>query len=503
MLIILDGWGHGQKDDTNAIYLASTPFIDNLYKHYPNSELVTHGEPVGLPDGQMGNSEVGHMNIGAGRIVDQQLMRINKALSPESIYSNKILKEIKDLADSGDKKIHILGLLSDGGVHSHINHFKHLVDYFRSNNLFIHAFSDGRDTSPNAGASYVTDLQQHCADDAVIASVCGRYFAMDRDKRWERIQPAYEAMVLGKGRPSTNLVDSINESYADDVTDEFILPIISVDKNGKPIGTIEPGDIVISVNYRTDRPRQIMEVLSQNDMPELDMKKLDCHFYTMTEYDKTFEGVTPIFTNTDIKDTLGEVLSRNNKRQIRMAETEKYPHVTFFFNGGREEPFPDEKRIMQPSPKVATYDLQPEMSADALTESIIQELENGSADFICLNFANTDMVGHTGVLSAAITAAEKVDGCCQEIVHSGLKNQYSFLITADHGNSDCMINEDGSPNTAHTTNLVPLFYVSKDAHKFTLKDGKLGDLAPTILHLMNIPIPQAMTGDILIQEHEA
>ena len=496
----MDGWGLGKVASSDAIQHAKTPFVSSLYKKYPNSTLVTCGEDVGLPDGQMGNSEVGHLNLGAGRIVYQELQRINVAIRTGELEKNATLLESLEYAKANNKSLHLLGLVSDGGVHSHLNHIKALTSVCKNHGLkdvFIHAFTDGRDTDPKGGLGYISDLQQHLnVTTGAIATVTGRYYAMDRDKRWERVKLAYDALVNGVGSESHNIIQSIQQSYAQDVTDEFIKPIINADIE-KDKGRIKPGDAVICFNFRTDRCREITEVLSQKDMPDFGMKALDLYYTTMTEYDKTFKNVHVIFDNDNLTQTLGEVIEANGLKQIRIAETEKYPHVTFFFSGGRETPFTDEKRIMAPSPKVATYDLKPEMSAFELTEQLLPEIKNHSADFICLNFANADMVGHTGVWDAVIKAVETVDACVEKIVTAGLENDYTILLTADHGNADYIINEDGTPNTAHTLNLVPLFVIDNQWNG-KVKPGKLGDIAPTILKIMGIDIPKEMTGNILV-----
>lgn len=501
ILLILDGWGKGEENNGNAIYLANTPFVDSLI-NYPHAQLLTHGENVGLPEGQMGNSEVGHINIGAGRIVYQELQRINNALKYGELDDNKVFQDLIREKKSSAKQLHLMGLVSDGGVHSHIDHFKGLIDILHQNEVGkvnIHAFTDGRDTDPKGGYGYIEDLQSYCeGKDAEIVSVIGRYYAMDRDKRWERTKLAYELLVHGEGAPYQNILAGINNSYDEGITDEFIKPIVKVDENRNPVSRIHDGDIVLFVNFRTDRPRQITECLTQRSFSDYKMDPLDLSYYTMTNYDKTYSDIKVIFEKNDVLNTLGEIVSKNGRKQIRIAETEKYPHVTFFFNGGREVEFEGEQRILVNSPKVATYDLKPEMSAYEITEAILPEIEKAEVDFVCLNFANADMVGHTGDISAAIKACEAVDSCVQQIVELGLKKGYQFLITADHGNSDYMLNEDGSPNTAHTTNPVPLYYVANDVEGIHLKNGILADLAPTILNQMSIPIPEDMTGKILL-----
>ena len=500
VLIIMDGWGHGQENSSNAIFCSKTPFIDSLYK-YPNTELKTSGENVGLPDGQMGNSEVGHLNIGAGRIVYQDLVKINLAVRDHSLFNNPTLKETMDYIKSSGKKLHLMGLVSDGGVHSHINHLKALCDCAKENkidNVFIHAFTDGRDTDPKGGIAYLKDLQNHLnTSTGHIASIVGRYYAMDRDKRWERVKKAYDLLVKGIGAHYKNPIIAMEDSYSSEVTDEFILPIVITGDDDIPKAVIEEGDAVICFNFRTDRCREITTVLTQKDFQEFNMHALKLHYVTMTNYDGTFQNIKVIYDKDNLNNTLGEIVSKNKKRQLRIAETEKYPHVTFFFSGGREEPFSGEERIMIASPKVATYDLQPEMNAAAVTDAICEVLSKGEIDFVCLNFANADMVGHTGVFDAVIKAVETVDSCVKRIVETGLAKGYSFLITADHGNADFMINEDGSPNTAHTTNPVPLFLVGSEYKK--INPGRLCDLAPTILNLMEITVPSEMTGKNLIE----
>lgn len=498
----MDGWGHGQVKASDAIANANTPYTDSLYNKCPNTELITCGEAVGLPDGQMGNSEVGHLNLGAGRIVYQELQRINVAFRDGLINDNETLLSAFNTAKQNNSTLHFIGLVSDGGVHSHIEHLKSLCTLAQKNNVpdvAVHAFTDGRDTDPQGGIGYITNLQQHLNQtNTKLASICGRYYAMDRDKRWERVKLAYDALTHGVGHYATDAVSAIQQSYDAGVTDEFIKPVILTDNDGKPLATIKDGDVVICFNFRTDRCREITVALTQEAFPEQHMKPLNLHYVTMTEYDKTYKNVGVIFSNDNLKNTLGEVLEQNGKKQIRIAETEKYPHVTFFFSGGREKEFEGEKRIMLESPKdVATYDLKPEMSAFGITDAIIPELQQQTADYICLNFANADMVGHTGVWDAAIKAAETVDTCVSRIVPVALENGYTVLLTADHGNSDYLVNEDGSPNTAHTLNPVPLFVIS-NTYKGDVRPGKLGDIAPTTLKLMGLPIPEEMTGNILI-----
>ncbi|MBO9571812.1 MAG: 2,3-bisphosphoglycerate-independent phosphoglycerate mutase [Chitinophagaceae bacterium] len=496
IFVIMDGWGLGKVKSSDAIQNANVPFVSSLYGKYPNTTLVTCGEAVGLPDGQMGNSEVGHLNLGAGRIVYQELQRINVAVRDGSFAKNAVLLDTIQKA----KTLHLIGLVSDGGVHSHINHLKAILDICKQlgvNNVVVHAFTDGRDTDPKSGLHFITELQQHIQKTVGrIGSISGRYFAMDRDKRWERVKLAYDAMVNGIGEHATDPVKAVADAYEHNITDEFIKPTV-ITTSGEQPAVIKDGDTVLCFNFRTDRCREITQVLSQTDMPEFGMKKLNISYTTMTEYDKTYKNVKVIFETDNLNNTLGEVLQQNHKKQIRIAETEKYPHVTFFFNGGRELPFENEERIMIPSPKVATYDLKPEMSAYELTDAIVPQIENESADFICLNYANADMVGHTGVFAAGIKAVETVDACVKRVVTAALEHGYTVFLTADHGNADYMINEDGTPNTAHTLNLVPLFVIDKE-WRGELKPGKLGDIAPTILTMMGLPIPKEMTGVILV-----
>jgi 2,3-bisphosphoglycerate-independent phosphoglycerate mutase len=498
ILVIMDGWGLGKVKSSDAIQNANVPFVTSLYKKYPNTTLVTCGEDVGLPEGQMGNSEVGHLNLGAGRIVYQELQRINVAIKTGEFQKNETLLAAIRFAKENNKPLHLLGLVSDGGVHSHTSHLKAITSLCVQegvSNVLIHAFTDGRDTDPRSGIGFLTDLQNHLdKSTGKIATVTGRYYAMDRDKRWERVKLAYDALVNGAGKQSKDVLAAVKESYAEGVTDEFIKPIINSSVSNTKIAE---GDVVICFNFRTDRCREITHVLTQADMPDFGMKKIKLHYTTMTQYDHTFKNVNVVFENDDLKNTLGEVLQQNNKTQIRIAETEKYPHVTFFFSGGREVPFDGEKRIMIQSPKVATYDLKPEMSAFEVTDAIVPEIEKGNTDFICLNFANADMVGHTGVWDAVIKAVETVDKCVERVVTAALKSNYIIFLTADHGNADYEINEDGSPNTAHTLNLVPLFVIDNN-WKGTVKSGKLGDIAPSILTMMGLPVPKEMTGTILI-----
>jgi 2,3-bisphosphoglycerate-independent phosphoglycerate mutase len=503
LLMILDGWGIATNKAVSAIDKAKTPFVNSLYTKYANSKLEASGLAVGLPAGQMGNSEVGHMNIGAGRVVYQDLVRVNKAIEEKELDTNQVLLDAFAYAKKNNKSVHYIGLVSDGGVHSHVDHLKGLITIASNNgveNLFIHAFTDGRDTDPKGGLNYLKNVVDHLQKTTgKLASIIGRYYAMDRDKRWERVKLAYDVMVKGEGVKTSDALKAIQQSYDNNVTDEFIKPVVMVDQNQQPVGLIRDGDVVLCFNFRTDRGREITEVLTQKDFPDQGMKKLPLYYITLTNYDDTFKDVKVIFDKDNLEKTLGEVVATAGKKQIRIAETEKYPHVTFFFSGGREEPFEGETRLLCPSPKVATYDLAPEMSANDIRDKIIPELEKKSADFICLNFANPDMVGHTGVFEAAVKACETVDQCADKVVTAALKNGYATIVIADHGNADIMINEDGTPNTAHTTNLVPCILVD-DTYKGKLKDGKLGDLAPTILTLMGVAIPPQMTGNILIEK---
>jgi 2,3-bisphosphoglycerate-independent phosphoglycerate mutase len=501
VLIIMDGWGEGRKDSGNAIYMAQTPFISSCYEKYPHSHLLTSGLQVGLPEGQMGNSEVGHLNIGAGRIVYQELALINKAVAEHTLDTNPVITScLSDLKSSG-KKLHLIGLVSDGGVHSHINHLLALCNIAQQHhveNVYIHAFTDGRDCDPMSGLNFINELEQKLQNNpAKIASVVGRYYAMDRDKRWERIKLAYDLLVHGKGSAYESASEAIKDSYANHVTDEFIKPIV-ITHHGQPVATIEDGDTVICFNFRTDRCREITMALTQEDFHEQNMHRLNLNYITMTVYDEKFKNIAAVFSKDNLSNTLGEVLQNAGKKQLRIAETEKYPHVTFFFSGGREKEFVGEKRILIPSPKVATYDMQPEMSAYEVKNALVAELKKGEADFVCINFANADMVGHTGDFKAAVNAVETVDSCVAELVQIGIANGYSFLITADHGNADYMINEDGTPNTAHTTNPVPLFLINANPN-YHLNNGVLADLAPTVLQLMGIAQPSEMTGTSLLK----
>lgn len=507
ILLIMDGWGHGQKPESDAIANAPTPFVSSLYHQYPHTELIACGGAVGLPEGQMGNSEVGHLNLGAGRIVYQELQRIYNAISDGSLKNNPVLNQTFDYVKKQGKTLHFIGLVSNGGVHSHIDHLKALIDYAEEDGIeriAIHAFTDGRDTDPKSGALFLSELQQFLRGKKTkICTITGRFYAMDRDKRWQRVKIAYDALTKGLGKFAKDPVRALEENYQQGITDEFIPPIIMTDEAGHPLSCIQENDAVICFNFRTDRCREITMALNQQAFPEENMQPLPLHYVTMTVYDHTFKDVRPLFINEDLKQTMGEVLEAHHLKQIRIAETEKYPHVTFFFSGGREKPFEGEKRIMIPSPKeVPTYDFKPEMSAREITEAILPEINGATSDFICLNFANTDMVGHTGVWAAAIKAAETVDECVGKIVPAALAHGYAVFLTADHGNSDFLINEDGSPNTAHSLNPVPLFLISNE-FKGALMPGKLGDLAPTILSWMGVPIPYEMTGNVLIVKEKA
>jgi len=499
-LLILDGWGCGNKTKSDAIYNANTPFYDSCLQKYPHSYLKTFGGFVGLPDGQMGNSEVGHLNIGAGRVVYQDFAKINKAVEENTIAKNEALLAAFDYAKKNNVAVHFMGLVSDGGIHSHQNHLYRLCELANLHQVpkaFVHAFTDGRDCDPKSGLGFIELLENKIKNtNCQLASVVGRYYAMDRDNRWERVKMAYDLMVHGTGEHSKDLVESMRASYQNNITDEFIKPLAKVDNNNQPIGNIQPNDVVISFNFRTDRCREITVALTQKDMHEQNMSTLPLYYVTMTNYDKTFQNVHVMFDKDNLTNTLGEVLEKHHKTQIRIAETEKYPHVTFFFSGGREKPFTGEKRILINSPKIATYDLQPEMSAEEVTNSILAEIEKADTYFICLNFANPDMVGHTGVYDAIIKAVEKVDSCAERIVKLGTSKGYSFIIIADHGNADFAINEDGTPNTAHSTNLVPCILIDNDYKN--IKDGKLADVAPTILKLLNIEPAKEMDGECLI-----
>ena len=495
MLIILDGWGINPDPEVSAIAKAHTPFMDKLWKEYPHATLRTDGLNVGLPEGQMGNSEVGHMNLGAGRIVYQDLVKINKAIEDGSFFNNETLKKAFEYAKQNRKKVHLIGLVSDGGVHSHIKHLFALTDMAAKYRVpaYIHAFTDGRDVDPHSAIGFIKQLQDYIKDKPVrIASIIGRYYAMDRDRRWERVKKAYDLLVKGEGKKARDLIRAVKESYDEGITDEFIKPIVHVDENGKPLAVIEPGDVVIFFNFRTDRGRQLTRALSQEDFPEYGMKKLPLYFVTMTNYDDHFKNIHVVFPKEDLKNTLGEIVSRAGKTQLRIAETEKYPHVTFFFSGMREEPYPGEDRILIPSPKVATYDLKPEMSAYEVTDALIDRLQKNPPDLVVLNYANGDMVGHTGVFDAAVKAVEAVDKNLSRLIPVALEKGYDIIILADHGNADKMVNEDGSPNTAHTTNPVPVILVSRK-HRPQLRNGILANIAPTLLKLLHLPKPEGMT----------
>lgn len=498
--MILDGWGIGNKTKSDAIFCANTPNMDSLTQKYPNSQLLACGENVGLPDGQMGNSEVGHLNIGAGRVVYQDLVRINIACRENTIAKNEELVKAFTYAKQNNKSVHFIGLVSDGGVHSMDTHLYKLCDLTKDyglKNVYIHALTDGRDTDPHSGLGYVKNLVRHLeTSNGVIASLAGRYYTMDRDKRWERVKLGYDLLVHGKGKPARDIIVAMQESYNEGITDEFIKPIVCVDENGKPLGTVQEGDVFICFNFRTDRLREITIALTQKDFPELEMKTRPLYYLTMTRYDDTFKNVHIIYDHDNIQMTLGEIMANTGRKQIRIAETEKYAHVTFFFSGGREDVFENEKRILIQSPKVATYDLQPEMSALMVKEAILPELKKQEADFICLNFANGDMVGHTGFYDAIIKAVETVDACVGEIVETARANNYTALIIADHGNADFAFNEDGSPNTAHSLNPVPCILVSDKYKK--IRPGILADVAPTILTIMGISVPDVMTGKSLV-----
>lgn len=500
ILMILDGWGKSPDPKVSAIDNANIPFITSLYANYPSAQLRTDGLHVGLPEGQMGNSEVGHMNLGAGRIVYQDLAKINLAVANSTLAKETVLVDAFNYAKNNNKKVHFLGLVSDGGVHSHTSHLRGLIDATQEyglKNVFVHAFTDGRDVDPKSGKEYIQNLENYLKNTNVkIASVIGRYYAMDRDKRWERVKLAYDLVVNGTGTATKNLVASIAENYNNSITDEFIPPLVVTGDDDKPLAIIEEDDVVIFFNFRTDRGRELTEALSQHDFHEQNMHKLNLYYVTLTNYDETYHNVKVVYNKDNITETLGEVLEKANKKQIRIAETEKYPHVTFFFSGGRELPFEGETRILRNSPKVATYDLQPEMSAFELADALVPELEKGDVDFVCLNFANGDMVGHTGVMQAAIKACEAVDICAKRVIEVALKNGYTTLVIADHGNCETMINPDGSPNTAHTTNPVPIILVDNELKE--IRDGVLGDIAPTILDLMGIKKPTVMTCNSLV-----
>ena len=500
LLMILDGWGNSPDPTISAVDQAKTPYIDSLYKNYAYSTLRTDGQHVGLPEGQMGNSEVGHMNLGAGRIVYQDLAKINLAVEKDELRNEKVLTDSLEYAKKEGKKVHLLGLLSDGGVHSHINHIEGLLDLigeYKLNDVYLHAFTDGRDVDPQSGKHFVEQIEKKLAETGGhLASIIGRYYAMDRDQRWERVKKAYDLLVNGTGSSTTNFPKELSKSYSKGVTDEFIAPLFKDNGKGEAITRIENGDVILFFNFRTDRGRELTQVLSQKAFPEFEMAPLDLHYVTLTNYDESFQHVQVVFDKDNLENTLGEVLSKAGKTQVRIAETEKYPHVTFFFNGGREAPFEGEDRILCPSPKVATYDLQPEMSAFEIKDAIVEKIKKDAPDFICLNFANPDMVGHTGDLQAAIKACESVDQCVKAVIETALEKEYVSIVIADHGNCETMINPDGSPNTAHTTNPVPVILVDPKKKKIT--NGILGDIAPTVLDLLEISQPKTMTQKSLI-----
>ena len=500
ILLILDGWGYGSRPEADAIRQANTPYIDSLLKKYPHSKLRTSGEDVGLPDGQMGNSEVGHLNIGAGRVMYQDLVKINRAVATGTLQQNPALREAFGYARETGKKVHFIGLVSDGGVHSLDKHLYALCDMtkdFGLDQVFIHAITDGRDTDPFSGKGFVEQLEAHLEhSNGTIATVIGRYYSMDRDKRWERVKLGYDLYVHGTGKPTSNILQAIQESYDEGITDEFIKPTYLAGPDGNPVACITEGDVVICFNFRTDRLRELTVVLTQRDMPDAGMHTLPLKYYTMTRYDDTFEGVNVIYDKDNLTETLGELVSKAGKKQIRIAETEKYAHVTFFFSGGREEPFDGESRILIPSPKVATYDLQPEMSAYEVRDAIVKELKTGVPDLVVLNFANGDMVGHTGVWDAIIQAVEAVDACVQMVVETARANGYTAIIIADHGNADNAVNPDGTPNTAHSLNPVPCILVSDEYR--SVGNGILADVAPTILKIMGMEQPEVMTGKSLV-----
>jgi len=500
MLMILDGWGIGKGDNTDVISQVPTPNMDRMERDYPSSRLHASGENVGLPEGQMGNSEVGHLNIGAGRIVYQDLVKINMAVKDGSIAENETLVEAFSYARDHQKQVHFMGLLSDGGVHSLDKHLYKLCDLtadYGIKDVFVHAFGDGRDTDPQSGKGYMENLEKHLSQsNGKVASFIGRYYAMDRDKRWERIKEAYDLLVRGKGRAATNVVDALQESYDQGVTDEFVKPIVIVDEDQQPLGTIQEGDVVVFFNFRNDRAKELTMVLTQQDMPDFDMHTLPLHYCTMTPYDVTFKGMHIIYDKENVTNTMGEVLANAGLSQLRIAETEKYAHVTFFFSGGREATFPKERRILIDSPKVATYDLQPEMSAFGVKDAVIADIKEHAPDFICLNFANGDMVGHTGVYEAIKKAVTTVDLCVGEVVEAARSHDYDVMIIADHGNADNAVNEDGSPNTAHSLNPVPCILVTDDYKK--VEEGILADVAPTLLQMMGVERPSEMTGKVLV-----
>jgi len=503
ILIILDGWGIGNHSKRDAIFNANTPYIDSLKKDYPNSTLLTFGENVGLPEGVMGNSEVGHMNIGAGRIIYQDLVRINKDVETGEIANNETLKQAFNYAKEKNKSVHFLGLVSDGGVHSMNTHLYKLCDITKDyglNKVYIHALTDGRDRDPKSGYGYIKELLEHLKkSNGQIATITGRYYTMDRDKRWERIKIGYDAMLSGKGERTQDLLGAIENSYNNDVTDEFIKPIINVDDNGNPVGTINEGDVVIAFNFRTDRLRQITYALTQEDLPDNGMKTIPLYYVTMTNYDEKFKGLHIAYDKPNLKNTMGEVVSKLGLNQLRIAETEKYAHVTFFFSGGREAPFENEDRILVPSPKVATYDLQPQMSAYEVKDKVVEALNSQKYHLVVLNFANGDMVGHTGIYDAILKAANAVDNCVKDVVETAKANDYAAIIIADHGNADNAMNEDGSPNTQHSLNPVPFILVDDRYKTEKVDDGVLADVAPTLCKIMGIEKPADMTGKSLLK----
>lgn len=504
LLMILDGWGLTPQgdEDISAIAKANTPFMDKIWQENPHSQLLTHGLSVGLPEGQMGNSEVGHLNLGAGRVIYQELVKINMAVKDRIFHHNKVLIDAFAYAKRENKKVHIMGLLSDGGIHSHIDHLKAICDVAHdqlANNVYIHAFTDGRDTDPKSGISFLEELESHMQrTSGKLASITGRYYAMDRGRNWDITSIAYQALVHAKASrvEAYNWKQAIEHKYLINETDEFIKPVILTD-NEIPLATINEGDVVISFNYRTDRARQITQALTQQDFPEFNMRKMKLRYITMTPYDRTYKDVAVLFETDNLNNTLGEVLSKAGKRQIRIAETIKYPHVTYFFSGGREVAFEGEERIMAITPDVATFDLKPEMNAEGIRDAIIPKIQEGAADFICLNFANPDMVGHTGDISATIRACETVDACAETVSRAALENNYAVIVIADHGNAEKMRNPDGSPFTAHTTNPVPCILLGYN-NQLKLRNGKLSDIAPTVLSIMGITIPPEMNGDVLL-----
>ena len=501
LLLILDGWGIPEDKSHSAPDIANTPNFDNLLDSYSSAQLLTHEENVGLPSGQMGNSEVGHINIGAGRIVFQDLLKINNSIESGEFSKKENFIDIINYIKKSKKNVHLIGLLSDGGVHSHISHLKEILNTLSpiKKNLFIHAFTDGRDVDPRSGINFINQIEEHTKKTGgSLASVIGRYYSMDRDHRWDRTKKAYDLLINNVGLKTQNIIETITDFYNNGITDEFIEPVVITDNNNNPISKIDDNDVIVFFNYRSDRGRQLTSLICEKNNNQLDLKPLNVKFYTLTNYDNSFENVIPIFYNENLKNTLGEILSKNNKSQLRIAETEKYPHVTFFLNGGREKPFDKEKRVLYPSPKVATYDLKPEMSAFNVSQKAISEIINNSPDFICLNFANPDMVGHTGNIDASIKACETIDDLLGPLINAANKLNYVSIIIADHGNCEKMKNEDGSPNTSHTTNPVPIILV--DRNKRNVKNGILSDIAPTVLEILGIEKPLEMTGNSLIKK---